>query len=275
MDRTQKQALVETLQNDLGGAVCIVVTHQTGLSVAEATQLRRQMRDAGAGYRVTKNRLAKRALEGTEFASLAPLFTGPTAVAFSRDPVAAAKAAVAFANRNDKLTIVGGGLAGQALDVAGVRALATLPSLAQRSVAHEASFDEIIGRLRRSLAGSAAVFTHNPWGEYGHEEHSLVYAAVNALQPELGFELYVSPYVGSAVLNLFRQVVDGGINGVARFAVDRRAVSDIADLYRQHGAWTWTETWDWPPEESFFQFGAEGRIRTRSLPFEFIDVPPH
>ncbi|MFZ2005928.1 MAG: 50S ribosomal protein L10 [Stellaceae bacterium] len=129
MDRTQKQALVETLQNDLGGAVCIVVTHQTGLSVAEATQLRRQMRDAGAGYRVTKNRLAKRALEGTEFASLAPLFTGPTAVAFSRDPVAAAKAAVAFANRNDKLTIVGGGLAGQALDVAGVRALATLPSL--------------------------------------------------------------------------------------------------------------------------------------------------
>ncbi len=147
--------------------------------------------------------------------------------------------------------------------------------LAQRSVAHEASFDEIIGRLRRSLAGSAAVFTHNPWGEYGHEEHSLVYAAVNALQPELGFELYVSPYVGSAVLNLFRQVVDGGINGVARFAVDRRAVSDIADLYRQHGAWTWTETWDWPPEESFFQFGAEGRIRTRSLPFEFIDVPPH
>ena len=129
MDRTQKQALVETLQNDLAGSACIVVTHQTGLSVAEATQLRRQMRDAGAGYRVTKNRLAKRALEGTEFASLVPLFTGPTAVAFSRDPVAAAKAAVTFANRNDKLTSVGGGLAGQALDAAAVRALATLPSL--------------------------------------------------------------------------------------------------------------------------------------------------
>lgn len=129
MDRTQKQALVDTLQSDLGGSVCIVVTHQSGMSVAEATQLRRQMREAGASFRVTKNRLAKRALEGTAFAGLAPFFTGPTAVAFSRDPVAAAKAAVTFANRNDKLTIVGGGLAGQTLDAAGVRALATLPSL--------------------------------------------------------------------------------------------------------------------------------------------------
>lgn len=129
MDRTQKQALVEALQADLTSSTCIVVTHQSGMSVAEATQLRRQMRAAGAAFRVTKNRLAKRALEGTEFASLVPLFTGPTAIAFSHDPVAAAKAAVTFANRNDKLTIVGGGLAGQALDAAGVRALATLPSL--------------------------------------------------------------------------------------------------------------------------------------------------
>ena len=129
VDRSQKQALVETLQGDLAGSGCIIVTHQRGMSVAEATQLRRQMREAGAAFKVTKNRLAKRALEGTEFASLAPLFTGPTAVAYSRDPVAAAKAAVNFANRNDKLTIVGGGLPGQALDAAEVRALATLPSI--------------------------------------------------------------------------------------------------------------------------------------------------
>lgn len=129
MDRTQKQALVGTLQSDFSGATCIIVTHQSGMSVAEATELRRQMRAAGAGFKVTKNRLAKRALEGTEFAGLAPLFTGPTAVAYSHDPVAAAKAAVAFANRNDKLTIIGGGLSGQTLDAAAVRALATLPSL--------------------------------------------------------------------------------------------------------------------------------------------------
>ena len=120
---------METLQQDVVGSTCIVVTHQTGLSVGEATELRRQMRAAGAGFKVTKNRLMKRALEDSAFASLAPLFTGPTAVAYSHDPVAAAKAAVAFANRNDKLTIVGGGLNGQALDAAAVRALATLPSL--------------------------------------------------------------------------------------------------------------------------------------------------
>ena len=129
MDRAKKQELTATLHRDLTETVCVVVTHQTGLSVAEVTQLRRQMRSAGASYRVTKNRLVLRALEGTPFAELAPLFTGPTAIAFSQDPVAAAKAAVTFANRNDKLTIVGGGLAGQALDGAGVRALATLPSL--------------------------------------------------------------------------------------------------------------------------------------------------
>src|SRR5690348_14111866 len=87
------------------------------------------MRNAGASYRVTKNRLVKRAIEGTPFAALAPLFTGPTAIAFSQDPVAAAKAAVEYANRNTKLTIVGGGLSGQTLDQAGIRALATLPSL--------------------------------------------------------------------------------------------------------------------------------------------------
>ena len=131
MERSQKQALVATLHQDLSDTVCVVVTHQTGLSVAEVTQLRRQMRSAGASYRVTKNRLAKRAIEGTEFETLAPLFTGPTAIAFSRDPVAAAKAAVEFANRNDKLTIIGGGLSGQLLDAAGVKALATLPSLDQ------------------------------------------------------------------------------------------------------------------------------------------------
>ena len=78
---------------------------------------------------MTKNRLAKRALDGTPFAGLTPLFTGPTAIAFSRDPVAAAKAAVEYANRNDKLTIVGGGLAGEVIDAAGVKELATLPSL--------------------------------------------------------------------------------------------------------------------------------------------------
>jgi len=131
VDRSQKRQITAALHEDLAATVCVVVTHQTGLSVDEVTQLRRQMRSAGARYRVTKNRLARRAIEGTPFASLAPLFTGPTAIAFSQDPVAAAKAAVEYANRNNKLTVIGGGLSGQPLDAAGIRALATLPSLDQ------------------------------------------------------------------------------------------------------------------------------------------------
>jgi large subunit ribosomal protein L10 len=129
VERAQKQKLVESLQQDLADTACVVVTHQIGMTVAEATQLRRQMRAAGARFRVTKNRLAKRALYGTPFAGLSPLFTGPTAIAFSPDPVAAAKIAVEYANRNEKLTIIGGGLAGQIMDADGVKELAGLPSL--------------------------------------------------------------------------------------------------------------------------------------------------
>lgn len=129
MERAQKQKVVETLRAALSDTACIVVTHQRGLTVAEVTQLRRQMRGAGAGFRVTKNRLARRALLGTRFEALSPLFIGPTAIAFSRDPVAAAKIAVEFANRNDKLTIIGGGLSGRQIDAAGVKELASLPSL--------------------------------------------------------------------------------------------------------------------------------------------------
>ena len=129
MDRAQKQRLVDSLRRDLEDVACLVVTRQSGLDVAEATRLRRQVRGAGARFRVTKNRLARRALSGGAFEALSPLFTGPTAIAFSRDPVAAAKVVVEFANRNAKLTIVGGGLAGIALDTAGVEELAGLPSL--------------------------------------------------------------------------------------------------------------------------------------------------
>ena len=157
MDRAQKQQLAARLHQDLADTVCVVITHQTGLSVAEVTQLRRQMRSAGASYRVTKNRLVRRALEGTPFAELAPLFTGPTAIAFSQDPVAAAKAAVEYANRNAKLTIVGGGLSGQPLDPAGIRALAILPSLDELR-------SKIIGLLN-APATKLAVLLQTPGGQ--------------------------------------------------------------------------------------------------------------
>ena len=131
MDRSNKEKLVAALNASLSDTVCFVITHQAGLTVAEVTGLRRQMRDAGASFKVTKNRLARLALAGTKFERLSPMFTGPTAIAFSRDPVAAAKVAVEFANKNDKLRIIGGGLNDQQLDAAGIKSLATLPSLDQ------------------------------------------------------------------------------------------------------------------------------------------------
>jgi len=129
VDRSGKQKLVDSLHRTLSGTELLVITQQVGMTVAEVTTLRRQMREAGAGFKVTKNRLARRALEGTKFAKLAPLFKGPTAVAFSTDPVAAAKVAVTYANANEKLTIVGGAMGETLLDPDGVKALATLPSL--------------------------------------------------------------------------------------------------------------------------------------------------
>lgn len=131
MDRDHKKKLVDTLHADLVDTNVVVVAHQTGMTVAEVTELRRQMRAAGANFRVTKNRLAQRALIGTKFEQLTSLFTGPTAIAYSRDPVAAAKVAVAFAEKNEKLKVIGASLGNQQLDVAGVKALATLPSLDQ------------------------------------------------------------------------------------------------------------------------------------------------
>ena len=129
MLRAKKTEIVDSLRGVFSDAGVVVVTHYQGMSVAEVTELRRGMRAAGARFRVTKNRLAKIALADTPYASLAGLFTGPTAIAFSSDPVAAPKAAVGYAKRNEKLAIIGGALGGSLLTPEQVRALADLPSI--------------------------------------------------------------------------------------------------------------------------------------------------
>lgn len=129
MNRSEKAEAIAELNQIFQSASLMVVTRQSGLTVQEVTDLRRKVRAAGATYKVAKNRLTLRALEGTPFKGLGPLFKGPTAIAYSKDPVAAAKVISAFAKDNEKLTIVGGGLGADTLDVAGVQALATLPSL--------------------------------------------------------------------------------------------------------------------------------------------------
>lgn len=131
MDRSHKEKLIASLNKTVQGASLVVVTQQAGLTVAEITDLRRQMRAAGAGLKIAKNRLTRRALDGTPYQRLSPLFKGPTAIAHSQDPVAAARVAVEFSNKNKKLTIVGGSLGERMLDVAGVKALASLPSLTE------------------------------------------------------------------------------------------------------------------------------------------------
>lgn len=129
MDRTEKREFVAGLHQQLAATQMIVVTHNTGLTVAEATELRRRMRAAGVTFKVAKNRLAHLALEGTPFDGLKPMLKGPTALAWSSDAVAAAKATVEFARTNEKLVLIGGALGAQTLDASGVRALAELPSL--------------------------------------------------------------------------------------------------------------------------------------------------
>ncbi|MGB7404565.1 MAG: 50S ribosomal protein L10 [Pacificimonas sp.] len=129
MDRAEKHALVEQLNATFKETAVVVVTKNHGLTVAEVTDLRGRMREAGADYKVAKNRLAKIALKDTTYEPVSDLLVGPTALATSSDPVAAAKAAADFAKEHEKLEIVGGAMGDTALDAAAVKQLAALPSL--------------------------------------------------------------------------------------------------------------------------------------------------
>jgi large subunit ribosomal protein L10 len=129
VDRAEKKASVAALNGVFRETSLVVVAHYSGLTVAQMQTLRRQMREAGATVQVAKNRLAKIALEGTEMASIAGLLKGPTLLAYSQDPVVAAKVAVAFAKDYEKLVILGGAMGKTVLNVEAIRSLATLPSL--------------------------------------------------------------------------------------------------------------------------------------------------
>ena len=129
MDRTEKREFVAALGQVFAETSMVVVTQNKGMTVAEVSELRRRMRASGSTFKVAKNRLAVLALDGTRFDGLAPMMTGPTALAWSADPVAVAKAAVDFAKINEKFVVIGGALGSQMLDVDGIKALADLPSL--------------------------------------------------------------------------------------------------------------------------------------------------
>ncbi len=131
MERAEKRELVSTLQSAFAGAGSIVVAQNTGLSVADLETLRTQMKEAGGTVKVAKNRLAKIALKDTDNADISALFTGPTVLAYAKDPMTAPKVAAAFADKNQKFVVLGGAMGKTGLDVDNVKALASLPSLDQ------------------------------------------------------------------------------------------------------------------------------------------------
>ncbi|QLP98189.1 MAG: 50S ribosomal protein L10 [Rhodoblastus sp.] len=129
MDRAEKKEFVSSLHGVFEKTSVVVVAHYSGLTVAQMQKLRKEMKAAGATVQVAKNRLAKIALDGTDVASIGSLMKGPTLIAYSDDPVAAPKVAVAFAKDHDKFVILGGAMGVTALNQDGVKALATMPSL--------------------------------------------------------------------------------------------------------------------------------------------------
>ncbi|HZG47524.1 MAG TPA: 50S ribosomal protein L10 [Allosphingosinicella sp.] len=157
MDRAQKSEAVAELRQTFSETQVVVVTRNLGMTVAQSTALRNRMRDAGARYKVTKNTLTLIALEGTTYAPIGDMLTGPTALATSPDPVAAAKAAVDFAKTTDKFEIVGGAMGDTVLDVNGVKSLAELPSLDELRATIVGLVQAPATKIARTIAEPAAL----------------------------------------------------------------------------------------------------------------------
>ena len=136
MDRAAKEKLVATLNEVFKDTGVIVVAHYSGMTVAQMTEYRSRIKEAGGAVKVAKNRLAKIALKETPVEAITNLFSGPTCIAYSDDPVAAAKITVEFSKDNKQLVVLGGAMGATVLDIDAVKSLAALPSL-----------DELRGKL--------------------------------------------------------------------------------------------------------------------------------
>lgn len=129
MNRDEKKAQIEFLKDTFGNSAIVLVAHNTGLTVAQMTDLRNKVRASGAGFKVAKNRLAKIAVKGTAYESIIDRFKGPTTITYASDPVSAAKALAEFAKVNEKFVLLGGAFGATVLDQKGIEALSKLPSL--------------------------------------------------------------------------------------------------------------------------------------------------
>jgi large subunit ribosomal protein L10 len=169
LERAEKREVVTALHDVFAKTGVVVVAHYAGLTVAQMTKLRSEMRSAGGRVKVAKNRLVKLALEGTDAKGIADLLKGPTCLAFSVDPVAAPKIAVKFAKANEKFVILGGSMGSTALDAKGVNSLADLPSLDELRGTLIGLLQAPASKIARTLNEPGAQLAR-VFGAYGNKE---------------------------------------------------------------------------------------------------------
>jgi large subunit ribosomal protein L10 len=169
MERAEKREVVSALHDVFAKTGVVVVAHYAGLSVAQMTKLRSDMREAGGQVKVAKNRLVKLALEGTDAKVIADLMTGPTCLAYSDDPIAAPKVAVKFAKGNEKFVILGGAMGATVLDSKGVSSLADLPSLDELRGKLVGLIQAPASKIARTVSAPAAQLAR-VFGAYGSKD---------------------------------------------------------------------------------------------------------
>jgi LmbE family N-acetylglucosaminyl deacetylase len=124
--------------------------------------------------------------------------------------------------------------------------------------------------LRRALAGASTVFVHNPWGEYGHDDHRRVNSVVNALRTELNFDVFVSSYVERRALHLMQATLERGVAETISYPVSRDVIDPIVEVYKAGSCWTWYDDWTWPKEEAFLRLGRAKSQRPFPAPVQFF-----
>ncbi len=169
MERAEKREVVTALHDVFAKTGVVVVAHYAGLTVAQMTKLRSEMRSAGGQVKVAKNRLVKLALEGTDAKGVTDMLKGPTCLAYSVDPVAAPKVAVKFAKANEKFVILGGAMGTTVLDAKGVNTLADLPSLDELRSTLIGLLQAPATKIARTLSEPGAQLAR-VFGAYGNKE---------------------------------------------------------------------------------------------------------
>lgn len=144
----------------------------------------------------------------------------------------------------------------RSLSVVGAPAMPTAPEAVAR--AYDANAAAIRAALVPRLRPGMNVFTHNPWGEYGHEEHVQLFRVLSALRDEIGFTLWMSNYCTDRALPLAMRYFETTPGGYIRLPADKAFADRVADVYRVHGCWTWADDWAWFDEECFMEAPREG-----------------